>query len=231
MKDFISANFLDLAFRIAGGAVSVVVLAILLWVVLRFQKLKPPLWKILFSAALTTGLGMIPFAGIALGYVALLVCIWKLCDADLFPDTFFTASITNALVFCFNLFLIGAAMGDLKMRFAGEHDPEFAAMAETVLAEAEAEASAGPTGTAAPKPTAPRPPPPGLKLLGLTVNGTNRVALLRSGTMGRTVAAGESFEYRDEGRTHHLRCAEIRADAVLVEWQGAMVELRYGKAN
>jgi hypothetical protein len=231
MKEFISDHLIDLAFTIAGSAVSVVVLAILLWLVLRVQKLKTPVWKILFSALLTTGLGLIPFAGIALGYVALLVCIWKLCDADLFPDTFFTASITNALVFCFNLFLLGAAMGDLKMRFAGEYDPEFAAVAETVLAETEAEESAGTNATPAPQPAAPRPPPPGLKLLGLTVNGTNRVALLRSGGVGRTVATGESFEYREEGRTHQLRCKEIRADAVMVEWQGAMVELRYGKAN
>ncbi|HMP84751.1 MAG TPA: hypothetical protein PKA41_18820 [Verrucomicrobiota bacterium] len=99
-----------------------VFLLVALWFMLKVQKLQYNFLGLLGTAVLGSALDMIPLAGHYISVVALYFCIWKMTRADLFPDAVFTVVVAYALMFCMNLFLLGALMGDLR---ASTQDDEF----------------------------------------------------------------------------------------------------------
>ena len=95
-------------------SIRTVILAFALWVMIKFQSLEWNFWGLVGSAALGSGLDMVPIAGHYLAVIALWLCLKKATNGDLFPDIAFTVAVGYALVFCMNLFVLGALMGDLK---------------------------------------------------------------------------------------------------------------------
>jgi hypothetical protein len=93
----------------------------LLWLMIKIQKMQFNWLGLLGSSAAATALGYIPVVGPYVGWAVLVLCLWKVTHADIAPDVLFTVSIAGALMFCVNLFVLGALMGDLSIgRFASE---------------------------------------------------------------------------------------------------------------
>ncbi|HTD68291.1 MAG TPA: hypothetical protein VK846_17335 [Candidatus Limnocylindria bacterium] len=97
----------------------------LLWLMIKIQKLNYNLLGLFASSLLATGLGYIPLVGQYVGWAVLVLCLWKCTGADIAPDVLFTVGVAGALMFCVNLFAIGALMGSLAL--AG---PMFGEMAD-----------------------------------------------------------------------------------------------------
>jgi hypothetical protein len=91
-----------------------VILLLLLWIMIKLQKLDYNFLGLLGSAALAGALDMIPHFGHMLAVPVLYLCIWKVTQSSLFPDAAFTVMISYALMFGVNLFIMGSLMGDLR---------------------------------------------------------------------------------------------------------------------
>jgi len=85
-----------------------------LWIMIKIQKFDYNVLGLIGSAILASGLDMIPYFGHYLSVSVLLLCIRKAIVADSYTDALFTVGIGYALMFCMNLFLLGALMGDMK---------------------------------------------------------------------------------------------------------------------
>jgi hypothetical protein len=94
--------------------VNTVILSVLLFIMIKVQDLNYNFLGLIGSAALGSGLDMIPYFGHSLAVPVLYICIWKVTQASLFPDAAFTVVIAYALMFAVNLFILGALMGDLR---------------------------------------------------------------------------------------------------------------------
>src|SRR5258706_3411534 len=75
----------------------------LLWGMIKVQKLNYNLLGLFGSSLAATLVEFIPIVGPYLGYVVLVVCLWKCTQADIFPDVLFTVGIAGALMSCVNL--------------------------------------------------------------------------------------------------------------------------------
>jgi hypothetical protein len=120
-----------------------VILTALLWIMVKIQRLQYSFPGLLGSAALASGLDMIPLVGHYLAVPVLYVCIWKVTRADLFPDAVFTVAVSYALMFGVQLFFLGALLGDLRPSARSVH------LNQNVAGEIASEDSpAGPTNAA-----------------------------------------------------------------------------------
>ncbi len=90
-------------------------LFIALWIMIKLQKLNCKVIALLGSAALACAIDYIPFVGIYLSVVVLLICITKAIGAKTFTDAIFTTGIAYAVTFCFNLFVLAVLLGDLRL--------------------------------------------------------------------------------------------------------------------
>jgi len=91
-----------------------VFLGLALWVLVKIQELEWNFLGLLGSAAVGSGLDMIPFVGHYLAVIALWLCLMKATNGDLFPDITLTVAVGYALVFCMNLFVLGSLLGNLR---------------------------------------------------------------------------------------------------------------------
>jgi hypothetical protein len=98
----------------AGLLASWLVYTVLLWLMIKIQRLNCHFWALLGSSALAVGLNQVPVVGAYVSVVVLLFCLWKATGAALVPDVVFTVVIAGALMFCVNLWVLGAAMGRLR---------------------------------------------------------------------------------------------------------------------
>jgi hypothetical protein len=89
-------------------------LATALWGLVKIQELNGKFLALLGSAALGSGLDMIPIFGHYLAVIALWLCLMKATNGDLFPDIALTVAVGYALEFCLNLFVLGLLLGDLR---------------------------------------------------------------------------------------------------------------------
>lgn len=90
-------------------------LFIAMWLMIKVQKLHCNPFALLGCAALACALDCIPLIGIPLSVIALILCLTKAIGARTFTDAIFTAGISYALTFCFNLFVLSMLMGNLRM--------------------------------------------------------------------------------------------------------------------
>ena len=90
------------------------ILLALLWIMIKLQKLDYNFLGLLGSAALGSGLDMIPHFGHYLAVPVLYLCIWKVTRSSIFPDAAFTVVISYALMFGVNLFILSSLMGDWR---------------------------------------------------------------------------------------------------------------------
>jgi hypothetical protein len=122
--DVLGMDVVDVALIVAT-AIKWLVFTALLWIMIKIQKLHYHLAGLFASSLAATLVYLIPFVGSYLSYVVLIIGLWKCTGADIAPDLIFTVAITGALMFCFNLWVIGMLMGNLRPDFAKENsDPD-----------------------------------------------------------------------------------------------------------
>src|SRR5579862_5037514 len=109
---------------IISFGVRTILLTLMLWVMVKLQKLNYFFVGLLASAALACALDMIPYAGHYLAVAVLYFCIWKITGASLFPDTAFTVAVSYALVFAVNMLCLTALMGNLRPQVADQDQSE-----------------------------------------------------------------------------------------------------------
>jgi hypothetical protein len=113
------ALFLAAEFLIHGT-----ILLVLLWIMIKLQKLDFNFLGLLGSAALGSGLDMIPHFGHYLAVPVLYLCVWKATRSNIFPEAAFTVVIAYAVMFCLNLFVLGALIGNLRPADKGMNETE-----------------------------------------------------------------------------------------------------------
>lgn len=205
----------------------------LLWGMIKVQKLNYHLGGLFASSFVAMLVGMIPIVGGYLSYAVLLLCLWKCTGAEIVPDVVFTVCIAGALMFCFNLFAIGALMGKLRPDLAADgsddagislvdsfnegaesesEDPDAAEEGATQGRSPKKSRRSGESASVANSVGTPHP----LVLKGVSVNTPHVSALVFDGRRTQTVFINEPFaaEFR-EGRAR-LTCRKIARDGVLV---------------
>jgi len=209
-----------------GTAVQWLVYTALLWLMIKIQKLDYNLAGLLGSSLLATVIGLIPVVGPYLGWAVLVVCLWKCTGADIAPDVLCTVSIAGALMFCFNLFLLGSLMGELRPDLTVVSAQEAAVPAkDDEKDKADSPASSRSARTPAPEKSF-VPAPRELVLKGITVKSSGSMAMVFDGGRLHTLAKGEAFLAQTaEGRIK-LRCDEITdAGVVLTTDHGEKIKL------
>jgi hypothetical protein len=113
-------------------AARTLVLTLLLWIMVKLQKLDYFFLGLLGSAALASALDMIPYCGHYLAVPVLYLCIWKVTHASLMPDAVFTVAVAYALMFAVRVFLLMAILPPIHPLTAAESPfvPQPARMAE-----------------------------------------------------------------------------------------------------
>jgi hypothetical protein len=220
----------------------------LLWVMIRVQSLNYNWLGLLGSSLLATGLGYIPVVGPYVAWAALVLCLWKVTQADIAPDVLFTVTIASALMFCVNLFVIGALMGDIRV-----HPADFAAAGdddsddpeeEVVTADAVIPTNAFAIGPPRARVAAPVEKPVSsnavvvadavqpanfrsieslpakLLLKGVAVNSSRKTAMISAGKEFHTLGIGDKFSVRSTKGALIFTCEDITEKGVILALDG-----------
>lgn len=218
----------------------------LLWGMIKIQKLNYHPAGLFASSLLATLVAMIPYAGGYLAYAVLLLCLWKCTGAEIVPDVVFTVCIAGALMFCFNLFAIGAMMGKLRPDLGADGHAGMAFGMEDSFNEGMETPDAGDesddTDNVRPvrngrqsKPLRKTPEvfatsaagPHSLALKGVTVNAGRASALVFDGRRTQTIFEHEPFAVDFRSSRARLVCEKISRNGVLlVTDRGERVLLR-----
>jgi len=212
---------LEIVFTLIGAFVQWIVYTALLWFMIKIQKLNYNVLGLLGSSALATLIGLIPVVGTYLGWAVLVISLWKVTGADIAPDVLFTVGIAGALMFCFNLFLLGTMMGEIR--------PDLALKAREAIdsenidmKEEEEEHEEAPTITRLPSARTSSNDGltavglKGIVLKGVALKSSSAMAMIHDGARLHTLGTGEVFiVHSPQGRTKY-RCLEITDAAVLV---------------
>ncbi len=213
----------------------------LLWGMIKIQKLNYNVLGLFGSSAAAVLVSKIPHVGFYLSYVVLILCLWKCTKADIAPDLIFTVAVAGALMFCVDLWVLGAFMGNLRpdlhlaarteasaSDIADEDDPPQAptpapepsnrkpAVETTKAAEVTKPAAAGQPGpaiAAAAEPTLP-PKAKGLSLKGVSLQAAQPLAMIGFGTRVYTLSPGEAAVMESAQVKIKVRCDEIAQSSV-----------------
>jgi Tfp pilus assembly protein PilP len=227
-------------------------LLLALWAMIKIQKLDYNFLALVGTAALGSGLDMIPYFGHYIAVPALYICIWKTTRSDLFPDAVFTVVVAYALTFCMNLFVIGALMGDLR---PSADSNEFESPAADVsddsetdqpVAEPQAYAKTNKVAntvksatvpnvqkqTTSKKPAGQSKEPPSeveivknFSLKGVVRSTGRSTATIDTGTKTYTINKGEALTMQSSKGIIVVRCDEVTGDSVTLNVGGESVEL------
>jgi len=208
----------------------------LLWGMIKIQKLNYNVLGLFGSSLAATLVAFIPYGGSYLSYVVLVICLWKCTGAEIAPDIIFTVGISGALMFCVNLFVIGALMGDIRPDFAANargdsEQTEMAGDAEDDSDESdeteETNAVAKPAGLAPVVNPAPLKTGDGsLVLKGVTFNANRPLVMIAGGGRVHTVTTGETFTVTLPKSKTKWRCVQVtKTSAVVKSEQGEQFEL------
>lgn len=226
-------NELGIAFLVGLVVVTAVkwlVYTGLLWGMIKIQKLNYNVWGLFGSSLAATLVAFIPYVGSYLAYAVLVLCLWKCTGADIVPEVVFTVVIAGALMFCVNLWVIGALMGNLRPDLAAHAraggDKSKPAKADDLTEEDDegaTTAKAAPARTTTASTNAFRPGAPAigtnaaaLVLKSVTFNPGRPFVMISDGTRAYTVGKGETFTATlPQGRVT-LRCEDITRDSVVV---------------
>jgi hypothetical protein len=223
--------------------VRTVFLFLALWIMIKVQKLDWNFLDLVGAAAIGSGLDMIPYVGHYLAVAALWFCIKKITNGDLYPDVVFTVSIGYALVFCMNLFVLSALLGDV--RAPAKHADAAPQPKKTEIVD-ESETEKAPANPP-PRPVAVRaaiPEPvrqPGLQpgtnstleiVKAFTVRGViessdRPVATIQSGVRMYFVIPGETRTMETKGGRISVRCDGVHDHQVLLTVSGEQLALPY----
>jgi len=229
------------ALIVIAGAFKWLVYTGLLWGMIKIQKLNYNVLGLFGSSLAWVLIGEIPYFGVYLSYLVLVICLWKCTGAEIAPDVLFTVGIASALMFCVNLWVIGALMGDLRPGFKAEArgGDDTSEMAEMDTEEDPDEEDTG-AEDAATKPVpaattaAPQPKTSdaklnngALSLKGISFNAGRPLVMISDGNRVHTITTGETFAaVTAQGRVKWL-CEQVTKTSVTLKSdQGDQVQLR-----
>lgn len=164
-------------------------LTLLLWIMVKLQKLNYFFLGLLGSAALASALDLIPYFGHYLAVPVLYLCIWKVTQASLVPDAMFTVAVSYALMFAVNVMLLTALLPPIHPLAAENEDQPPAPEPAKTAPPAHHFAAPSPTNKVALAPTNKAAPAMGarksaddwlkeMKFKGVTENGDKSTLLL-----------------------------------------------------
>ena len=217
--------------------IQTVFLTAALWIMIKLQKLEYNFLGLAGAAALTNvldkvlNLAIAPFLGSYLtNYVStpivvivLAICIWKVTQAD-HVDVIFTVGVGYALLFCMNLFLLGALMGDLRP----DLHPGASTAADTASTNSTAVAPSHPHAVVA-DPAAVQKAQAvakNLSVKGLIRNGSKSELVLGLGTKNRVLGLGEEIVVQMAASSNHVRFDDLDTNSVTVSIDGTPVKLK-----
>lgn len=227
-----------------------VILFVLLWIMIKIQKLDQydgfHVLKILGTAALVTGLDMIldntigrwlgayfgSYVTVPISGTVLLICLKKATQAD-FVDIIFTATISYALMFGVNLFLLGSLLGDLRPS-AREAD-EFETTNQQQVMAGEDQAPATTNRPAAKVPAAAQPPsaPPAtgaakyISIKGVTRNGDKSMVSLQVDSRSYSIFLGEAATVQTPDGPVSVRFSKLSGNSTTLEINGTPTEFPF----
>jgi hypothetical protein len=204
------------------GFVRFVLYSFILWIMIKIQKFNYNWPGLLLVSGASIAISYIPWVGPYLAYPVLIFGLRSVTGADIAPDIIFTVGITRAVMFCVNLFIIGALMGDLRpdLNASARTDGEEAEMAEVEDEEEEESApqkEAGPSYTLA---NSKHPKAKDLTLRGISINSSRAMAIVGAGRNFHTVSTGECFKVQSGNISTTVRCDEITKSFVLLTLDG-----------
>jgi hypothetical protein len=186
---------------------------------------------------------MIPFVGHYLAVLALWFCIKKFTNGDIFPHVALTVAVCYALVFCVNLFVIGALMGHLRPSAKHAKIAPRKVRAETEHREqSEPLAASPPTDAVAERVSVPEPArQPEVQvatnstqsivkdftLKGVIESSEKPVVTVHSGVRNYSMVAGESRKMETKGGRIVVRCNSVRDHQVLLTISGELIAFPY----
>lgn len=243
---------IDIA-TVLGFAIKWAVYTALLWGMIKIQKLKYNTLGLFASSLVALLVEFIPFGGSYLSYVVLVIGLWKCTNADIAPDCIFTVCIAGALMFCFNLWVIGLLLGPLRPDLA--KPAANGDTAEMVDDEEAAEDSGGDTPPAGPAKPASRPtlvasnsvraaarpvtsPSAAAPATGPEVDagflipkgvsyGASPSALISDGTKVYTVSRGEWFTVNLPRGRARFHCEDVtKTNVILKNAEGQLLNLK-----
>jgi len=198
-----------------------VVLLVLLWIMIRLQKLNYNWLGLIGSAFLAGGLDMIPYFGHVLAVPVLYICIWRVTRSSLFPDAAFTVVLAYALMFGVNLLVIGMLMGDLRPNL--RPTTESADDMVTNYSFPVAPKNVAPTNPPSPPVVAVSPASKATNALarilavkGLIRNGPKSVLMLRDGTKTLTLNLGQKTVVQTPEGPYRVRFDSADTNAVIL---------------
>src|ERR1035437_7208346 len=219
----------DLAILIIEYAARTVVLTLLLWAMVKLQKLDYFFLGLLGSAALACALDTIPYFGHYLAVPVLYFCIWKVTHASLMPDAVFTVVVAYALMFALKVLLFTALIGDLRMSTSSdENDPVPPAVAAakpapSVPAPVPVPVPATNQHAASPAKTPSKSAEEILKEItfkGLTQNGDTSMLVVNANKKNYTLMTGETTVVQTASSTCHIRLVAMSANWGTLEVNG-----------
>ena len=224
-----------MAFNILAFSVEYLVrcafLLLALWLLAKIQRFQCKFLALLGSAALATGLDMIPLVGHYVAVPVLLFCLKKATRED-YINVAFTVGISYALVFGMNLFLLGAMLGDLRWSARSSHKHEAVAQEEQPAEQPAAPGQAAkPEKIFLPMPATPvvQPKKPtvanGFALRGLSTGASNSTAIVFTGVKTYTIALGETFPMDTANGRVNVSLRKLTESSATLVVAGEPVEL------
>jgi hypothetical protein len=205
-------------------AARTIVLTVLLWIMVKLQKLDYFLLGLLGSAALASALDMLPYFGHYLAVPVLYLCIWKVTRASLMPDAVFTVAVAYALMFAVRVFLLAELLpvphplDPATNPFVPQPAREIAVPQIVVTAPQK------------PPPTAPKKTADDwlkeVTFKGVTDNGDKSVLLLRAGTNLYNLEMNDPIDVSTAGGTCRMRLLRVSANWATVEVNGEAAYLQ-----
>jgi hypothetical protein len=209
----------DTAVTLIGGAIEWLVYSLLLWIMIKIQRLNYSGLGLLASAAIATGLTYIPVVGCYLAWAVLVILLWKCTGASIAPDVLFTVGITGALMFCFHLFALGAMMGQLR--------PDLVASDAETDGSAVVDAKDDEVPPAHKTPAKPEfvmaqnhPEAKNLALKGIALHSERPLAMIASGSKVYTLGPGEGVSMQFPKGMFRFQCEEIKPSYVMLRLAG-----------
>jgi hypothetical protein len=210
----------DLIATLLGLSAYCFVYTLLLWFMMRIQKLNYTVPALFLSSVIATAIGQIPIVGSYASFVVLLVCLRIFTREDVFPDLVFTVAVAGALMFAVNLWLLGALMGDLREFTGGASATALAEETEEVIPTTVielVEQPSGPLSLANPNAGRTAATPRELMLKGLTISDREQFVLVGLRDKFEPLKAGERALFNDEGDMVEVLCESVQSNCVLLQ--------------
>ena len=203
------------------GFVRFVLYTIILWIMIKIQKFNYNWAGLLLVSGASIAISYVPWAGAYLAYPVLVFGLHTVTRASIAPDIIFTVAITRAVMFCINLFLIGALMGDLRPDLSASARADEDAEEEVESADTDETAEEGSSTPATTNAFAfvasSHPKAKDLTLRGISINSSKALAIVSTGRNYHTITTGECFSAQSGAR---VRCEEITKSFVLLTIDG-----------